>query len=186
MVDDVPRRAILRSESSVWLLPHPIQGHLLSAAILAFANELSTPVFPPHLTVAGPGRVDSRTVHRVLSRAAALGPLRLQASGWGHSRHRFRALYVRLVPSEQLRHLQSLFLSIGYAPSGRPHLSLLYAYLPDRRAASLARHIRISQSYVFDRVAVATPSAGAWDDVSSWGLAVTRPLRGQSAPLRTP
>lgn len=160
------------SRLSLWLMPAtgPVTT-VLADMIRRLARECGTPVFPPHVTVVGAlDREPEEVVGIAAGLADEIPPLRIRLTEMAVEEYRFKALTLTVEPSAELAHLHALAverLGVENKPH-EPHLSLLYAELPEaekrRRAEALDLHLPITIDC--DRLAVWTTdetNVGGWE-----------------------
>lgn len=174
-------------KTSLWLVPAEPDRARLQHRITALATELTTPTFPPHITLVSAALSHGAVVDAVEAAAASWPPLRLRAGPTDHGAERFKALFVRF-DDDRIPELAADLagrLQVPFDRSGfDPHLSLAYrAEMPDEERAALARRERLAGAELaFDTIAASRPGEGR-DDVARWELSVVRRLRG---PARLP
>jgi hypothetical protein len=120
---------------SLWLMPEGEAQERLSALVAQLARRLSTPAFPPHVTllpgIVGPPEEDVLARTRAL--AAALRPLEARLSAVEGRDEPFRCLFARVAFDEPLRALHAAAARAFDRepdPAFLAHLSLVYGTLP--------------------------------------------------------
>lgn len=182
-----------------WLLPCEPAMQSFARTIDALARRFEAPRFMPHVTL----HVDQVRQHAdlgdVLDDAAArFAPFAMQAGPTGHSPARFKALFVTLRGDDIVRLAAALARGVArWRPESpgpaapavayrlEPHLSLLYAELPEGERTALAgRNSYAGESICFDRITAVTPAAGARDFacVEGWRIRSARLLAGKNPP----
>ena len=165
-----------------WLVPAegPVRDRL-AGVIARLAAEHGTPVFAPHVTMAGVVECSPDAAALVLGRlVAGVPPFEVTLSGFGHEPEFFRSLYLR---AEPLAILTALHEAGGRAwgldgPPYRPHLSLLYARdLPEQRKPAIADGLGLAPP-VMNRVDAAEIWADFRDQVTRWRRVARVPLAG--------
>jgi hypothetical protein len=166
----------VKERLSIWLLPAPPLAADLAGQIRNIAAALSSPPFPPHLTVLGDLRVRREAAQEALvALAGRWAPLALAPRDIETSPRRFEALTVRFLPSalfDRLATALAALLGLPPAPAPRPHLSLAYPLAPldAARARGLAAGVPLRRQYEFDALALVDPGADRddWEDVAAW------------------
>jgi len=174
--------------SSFWLVPCASQRDFFDSIVKDLAQEFSTPVFCPHLTlhcVFQPASVRSALVP-ALDRAVQKlpRPISLKVASIGHSALRFKTLFVEFEgANEDLFGLaRSLSAELPSDYMFAPHLSLLY-----RENLDLKTRERLAKMYAerlrgltveFNSVTLVSPGKGhdTFDFVEDWEIVEERPL----------
>jgi hypothetical protein len=154
---------LMAAELFVWLVPAAPDAALLRKQIDRAASLLSSPTFPPHVTMCSEPAV---------TKLAALGPLRdlpltvtLTALGFGDDY--FHGCYLEATDDARLRELQARCVAAlgGEAPrSYPPHLSIAYGVLNEQQRTAVAALVDLPLTLTFDRLELWTSDG----PVSSW------------------
>ncbi len=125
-----------------WLVPSAgPERDRLAAVIGGLAAEHEAPVFEPHVTMTDPVEADELSVLGVLQpMLSGSAAVEVTLSGFGHEPEFFRSLYLAVEPSEPLTalHDAARLAWEQILPPYRPHLSLLYADLPEESKDAIA------------------------------------------------
>lgn len=124
-----------------WLVPAPgPERDRLAAVIAELATRHGGPVFAPHVTLARNVEAEPDAVAGALARlTAGVPPFEVRLTGAGHEPVFFRSLYLRAEPSARLTALrEAARRALGLEPAPDPHLSLLYADLPEDDKPAIA------------------------------------------------
>jgi 2'-5' RNA ligase len=142
---------------SLWLLPSETDAPDLQAQIAHFSHQVRRPSFAPHLTLYSPIEADSADLRaRMQPRCAQQGPLKLASQGVSHSDQHYRCLVVEMAASGELSDWNDTLRQTWNPGDSRPfspHISLLYALLPEPSRQSLLSQVSILAQYRFDRLA---------------------------------
>ncbi len=154
-----------------WLVPAAgPERDRLAAVIAELAAGHGGPVFAPHVTLAGVVEAEPGAVTGVLERpAAGMPPFEVRLTEVGHEPVFFRSLYLRAEPSVRLTVLHEAArraLGLGPAPY-LPHLSLLYADLPEDRKPAIAAGLGLALPMTI-RVDAAEVWADFREDAGRW------------------
>lgn len=127
-----------------WLLPETAVREVLSLEIAELARQFSAQSFEPHVTVfvAPENTVYPNQVVRKIGDI----DLELTIHGIQFSEQFTRTLFVQFGLSDELQQLSDLIWRASGAPARYlvdPHLSLLYAKLPEETKQTLAEKIRL-------------------------------------------
>ena len=129
-----------------WLVPAAgPERDRLTAVMGGLAAEHEAPVFKPHVTMTDPVEADELSVLGVLQpMLSGRAPIQVTLSGFGHEPEFFRSLYLAVEPSEPLTALHDAARQSWeqILPPYRPHLSLLYADLPEEGKDAIAGGVR--------------------------------------------
>jgi hypothetical protein len=127
-----------------WLLPETAARDVLSHEIAELAKQFSAPLFEPHVTVfvAPENTVSPKQVVRKIGDI----DLELTIRGIQSSKQFTRTLFLPFGSSDELQQLADVIWRASGAPVRYlvdPHLSLLYAKLPEETKQTLAEEIRL-------------------------------------------
>lgn len=122
---------------SVWLTFGRAEKKL-TKHIAQLSSRLNTPVFRPHITLAGQIGTESLSLPETISWLASVtDPFKVQCPQFGSERTYFKALYLEVAlnaPLKDLRMLAEKHLPAA-SPGFMPHISLVYGY-PDAKTRS--------------------------------------------------
>lgn len=127
-----------------WLLPEAAVREVLSHEIAELAKQFSAPSFEPHVTVfvAPENTVSPKQVVRKIGDI----DLELTIRGIQSSKQFTRTLFLQFKLSDELQQLADVIWRVSGAPVRYlvdPHLSLLYAKMPEETRQTLAEEIRL-------------------------------------------
>jgi len=167
------------SKYSLWLMP-PAPVHARFAALIGRLSErLGTPVFAPHVTLAGADAADATgAIRRVEALAQALAPLPITLTEVDYSDAYFRCLYLRAATNPPLlAAYRRACAMLGSAPADFvPHLSLVYGDVSaadkERLIAELGRNWDVS--FTVERIALYLPEGAP----NEWRALAEFALRG--------
>jgi 2'-5' RNA ligase len=119
---------------SLWLMPTGDVARTFSRIISRLAEQYASPTFTPHVTLLGSIETSEQDV---ITRSGALAslihPFTIRLTSVGYSDQYFRALFVRVDPTDALlaayQEACKAFPKL-IKPDYMPHLSLLYGNLP--------------------------------------------------------
>lgn len=169
-----PETVKSRPETSLWLLPAAKDLEPLAAKIHQLASRFGAPAFTPHVTVFGGLTTPrERILEAVETVARERGPFSLVPRGITHSALFFQCLVLDFGEAREVLELRrDLAPVVGKRPeqAARPHLSLLYAELPEGERAGLAQEVEPPAAIHFDRLCLVAPGDGlaGWKDVVGW------------------
>jgi len=161
-----------------WLVPAAgPERDRLAAVIAELAARHGGPVFAPHVTMAGVVEAEPDALAVVLARlVAGVPPFEVRLTGAGYEPVFFRSLYLRAEPSARLTALrEAARRALGLEPAPDPHLSLLYADLPQERKPAIAAGLGLALP-----MTVRVDAAEVWADfrapVADWRRVARVPL----------
>jgi 2'-5' RNA ligase len=167
---------------AIWLLPGDPR---LQRAIDALSAEHGAPGFPAHLTLLGSVATTSvRALEPALaSLAAGTPPLTLAVAGPGESEEYFETAFVRCAETPALSALRARVLDAagsGHAAAIGPHVSLIYAALPQatRLAIAQAHAQALVDALRFDALALVASGPLGWRPAEAWRVLARHSLRG--------
>lgn len=167
------------SSLSLWLLPPPAVHARCAALIARLAQRLGTPVFEPHLTLAGTSLAAAEAIVRLRALAQQLPPLTIRLGELQSTDAYFRCVYARAELSPALGAAYATACRLLDQPLGDflPHLSLVYGDLDADTKKSLTSELggRLDLTFVADRVALYDPtgSPSVWQRVAEAALTGT-------------
>lgn len=133
------------STYSLWLIPQGPAAARLQALIAQLSREFHALRFAPHVTLLGGITGDEDAIlHHGAQLAAGLAPFPVVLTDIGWEDAYYRCLYIRVQPTPELIHAHRRAREVfALAGNGafQPHLSLLYAGLPEAHKAALARRL---------------------------------------------
>lgn len=171
----VPARAV---GISLWLAPEGALRERLGLLIDALARRLGSPVFEPHVTLLGGLTLEESQVRvRCRSLARRIRPLPLRLGVIEGTEDYFRALYVRVLETDDLLAAQAVAREAfgrRLEPPFLPHLSLLYGHLSPARSEALASELKgeVPSGFLADRLEVVRTEGppGDWRRLESLEL----------------
>lgn len=162
---------------SIWLMPTPEDGALLADLASGLSRRFGTPLFTPHLTIAGD------TDRRVTALAAAIAKAAEEVSAFSEavaeietSEAFFRSFYARFAVVPPLVTLKQRLDGQSAEPF-MPHVSLLYGPVPARPKAQAAAEVSkllTGRAIRFDRLCVVT--SGQDVPIEQWRIVATASL----------
>ncbi len=156
-----------------WLLPGEREREFFSDVIRDLAIRFDAPIFEPHLTLYG-GAISRERAARVLETLTAPPALRLEIEGVVFSDEFTKTLFLQFRPSGEARELSRRIAETTESDSEYrfdPHLSLIYAALPEAEKVELARTIEMPfESVMFDalRTIICPARINERADVEAW------------------
>ncbi len=165
---------------SLWLLPAEPWAGTLGDWNKALVKKLGGEIFPPHMTLlAGFQGEEKKLEKRTLELARTLPVLAAEVMGTNTTEAFFQALFLDLRPTANLAPLRDRAMRLfGYRPEGpfRPHLSLLYADLPEGRKQAALEGLdrKALKTLTFDRLCLQATRG----PVDRWRPLATFPLTG--------
>jgi 2'-5' RNA ligase len=174
----VSRRIVI----AYWLIPAEPARSFFQGLINELAQQHDAPAFEPHVTVfVGGNRIGA--VHRALSQVALEGePTNMKTLGIGHSDEFIKTLFVQFAPNRKLRQLNAIIHNAVQDSSHyelKPHLSLIYKYMPATARRELANSIKVPfPEVIFDSlkaIRCISPTRSR-ADVDAWRLVATKRL----------
>ncbi len=159
---------------SIWLMPEAADAARLATIVADLSGRFDTPVFTPHLTIAG----DTDRSVTVLATAIADAAREVAAfseivSGIETSAAFFRSFYARFAVSAPLAALKQRLDADASEPF-MPHVSLLYGPVaagPKTEAAAQVSAALTGQPIRFDRLCVVT--SGQDVPIADWRIVET-------------
>ncbi len=159
---------------SIWLMPAPEDAALLAGFVADLSGRFGTPLFTPHLTVAGD------TDRPVTTLATAIAEAAREVSAFSEtvaaietSEAFFRSFYARFAVTPPLAALKRRL--DGQATEAfMPHVSLLYGPVeagPKTQAAAQVSSTLIGRAIRFDRLCVVT--SGQDVPIEQWRVVET-------------
>jgi len=165
-----------------WLIPAEPAHTFFQRLIEDLARRYDTPRFEPHVTIHVAAN-HSGAAEKALSKAAReCQPMKLKALEIGQSDEFIKTLFVQFAPNRKLRQLNAIIRNAAQDLSHyelKPHLSLIYKYMPATARRELADSIKVPFSEViFDSlkaVRCISPTQSR-ADVEAWRVMATREL----------
>lgn len=167
---------------SYWLMPAAPEKAWLAEMIQSFAARVNGPVFEPHVTLySGPAEPDERIDEILAEAARGTSAKALHPAGLSHSDQFTKTLFFEFAGDAALIHLTMKLKQLSAQPEDyelKPHLSLIYASLPQAQRETLARSILAPKVIRFDSLkAVLTgASTRSRTDVESWRVVAEKIL----------
>jgi len=167
---------------SFFLTPAPEEFRRLSRTIHDLSARFSSPAFEPHLTIYGGRTTDPERLLPVLEAAAeGVAPFALQVRGVEYTEEFFKSFFIRFEEHPSLLTIHDRIRDAMEADSGyrlMPHLSLLYADLPEEVKEPLSREISPGREIFFDEVKLVSPvdPVRGWLDTPGWRIVGRRKL----------
>ncbi len=175
----------IQGHSSViayWLIPAEPAHRFFQRLIEDLARRYDAPLFEPHVTIhVGANYPDA--AEKTLSRTAReWQPIHLKAVRIGHSDEFIKTLFVQFAPNRKLRQLNAIIRNAAQDSSHyelKPHLSLIYKYMPVTARRELADSIKVPFPEVifdsFKAIRCISPTRSR-ADVDAWRLVATKKL----------
>jgi hypothetical protein len=175
----------IQERSSViayWLIPAAPAHRFFQRLIEDLARRYDAPLFEPHVTIhVGANYPDA--AEKALSRTAReWQPIHLKAVRIGHSDEFIKTLFVQFAPNRKLRQLNAIIRNAAQDSSHyelKPHLGLIYKYMPATARSELADSIKLPFSdVIFDSlkaIRCISPTRSR-ADVDAWRLVATKRL----------
>ena len=169
----------------LWLKPSGPPYELLSRTIAELARELGSPVFEPHVTLAGPLHGSEQDHLRNSERLVSqLSSFEIVLSEPSHGPEHFRCVFMRVEPTPTIMRANALAKTAFDLPgdSYTPHLSLVYGTFPEaerrRVLSTLSDSLRLTfPARSVDLIRATSDDPRDWHTVTSVGL---RPSQAQS------
>ena len=174
---------MLTAKYHLWLKPSGTPHDLLSSTIAELARELGSPVFEPHVTLAGPLHGSEADHVRNLERLAhQLSYCDIVLSEPSHSPEHFRCVFMRVEPTRTIMHANALAKATFDLPEKpyTPHLSLVYGTFPEAERLRVLSTLSDSLRFTFparsvDLIRAASGDPRDWHIVTSVGLRPSQP-----------
>lgn len=155
---------------SFWLVQIERDRTLYQSLITDLAYRYDAPIFQPHVTLYS-GDCERNRVSEFLRHQPRF-EIVLQIDRIQYSEPFTKTLFIQLVSTPELKQLSDeIQRFFGGSYSLDPHLSLIYAPLPEMEKRSLTQQIRLRDRAIhFDRIcAIETPTqAQTREDVEAW------------------
>jgi 2'-5' RNA ligase len=163
---------------SLWLMPAGEVRQRLAETILDLSREYATPVFEPHVTLAGSIVGQAREVtSKMEDLARRIPPFTIRLTAVDRLEEYFRCLFVRVATTHPIMTANKAALEVFCLEEKRafmPHLSLLYGSLPSslkkRIIASLARQFELEFKVSSLHLYRIRNEPAAWRRVARFGL----------------
>jgi Cyclic phosphodiesterase-like protein len=165
-----------------WLIPAEPAHRFFQRLIEDLARRYDAPLFEPHVTIhVGANYLDA--AEKTLSRTAReWQPIHLKAVRIGHSDEFIKTLFVQFAPNRKLQQLNAIIRNAAQDSSHyelKPHLSLIYKYMPATARRELADSIKVPfPEVIFDSlkaIRCISPTRTR-ADVDAWRLVATKKL----------
>jgi hypothetical protein len=175
----------IQGHSSViayWLIPAEPAHRFFQRLIEDLARRYDAPLFEPQVTIhVGANYPDA--AEKALSRTAReWQPIHLKAVRMGHSDEFIKTLFVQFALNRKLRQLNAIIRNAAQDSSRyelKPHLSLIYKYMPATARRELAGSIKVPFSeVVFDSlkaVRCISPTQSR-ADIEAWRVIAAKSL----------
>ena len=162
---------------SIWLMPAPEDAKLLSGLVAELSSRLGTPLFTPHLTIAGDTDRPVTTLTAAIAEAAReIRAFSETVAAIETSEAFFRSFYARFAVSPPLATLKQ-WLDGEATQAFMPHVSLLYGPVaagPKAQAAAEVSRTLTGRAIRFDRLCVVT--SGQNVPIAEWRVVETAML----------
>ena len=167
------------NQYSVWLVPSKKDLDNLSHLIRDIASSQNSQTFVPHITIFGNIKKNKKSViNETKIIFADHRSATLKITNLNQSEDFFKTVFIEF---EVSKFLQSAFLqlknkfrdSTSYAEKPfKPHLSLIYKNLSEKKRISIINSLRLKKSYSFNQIYIASPRNvyRGWYDIKSWKL----------------
>jgi 2'-5' RNA ligase len=140
-----------------WLIPADEQKKHLASLIGDLARKYNAPVFAPHVTVFSSADSEEHARDLVERVAARHGAVELSVSGIAHSEKFTKTVFLEFNDDAAAQKLSDAVRESSHSARDYefdPHLSLLYADLPQREKSAAAEGVRLAFDHVvFDSLA---------------------------------
>jgi len=163
---------------SLWLMPGGEVRQRLAGAILELSQQYYTPIFEPHVTLAG-GIVGpvKKTVSKMRELAGRIAPFTVRLGAVDGSDEYFRCLFVKVATTHLImsanKAAREVF-CLEKQPAFMPHLSLRYGHLPsgvkERMIASLAGRFELEFKATSIHLYLIRREPAVWRRVATTGL----------------
>jgi hypothetical protein len=162
----------------LWLKPSGAPYDLLSSTIAELGRELGTPVFEPHVTLAGPLHGSEQDHLRNSERLASqLSTFEIVLREPSHGPEHFRCVFMLVEPLPTIMRANALAKSTFDLPDDlfTPHLSLVYATFPEaerrRVVSTLSDNLRLTfAAQSVDLIRATSDDPRDWQTVTSVAL----------------
>ncbi|MBD1845047.1 hypothetical protein H6F89_16895 [Cyanobacteria bacterium FACHB-63] len=155
---------------SFWLMPIERDCTLYQSLIANLAYRYTAPIFQPHVTLYS-GECERDRVSEFLKSQPSFD-ICLEIDRIQYSESFTKTLFIQLVSTPELDRLsRSIKQQFGGSYSLDPHLSLIYAPLPEAEKRSLSEQIQLNDRVIrFDRIcAIEAPTkTQTREDVEVW------------------
>jgi len=174
----VSRRIVI----AYWLIPAEPARSFFQGLINELAQQYDAPVFEPHVTVfVGENRIGA--AHRALSQVALEGqPPNMKTLGIDQSDEFIKTLFAQFAPNRLLRQINETIRDAAKDSSRydlKPHLSLLYKYMPATARRELADSIKLPfPEVIFDSlkaIRCISPTQSS-SEVEAWRVVAAKSL----------
>jgi 2'-5' RNA ligase len=159
---------------SLWLMPSVEDGALLAGVLADLSARFGTPLFTPHLTIAGDtDRPVTQLATEIAAAAAEVAAFSEAVTGIETSETFFRSFYARFAVSAPLASLKQRLDPLAREPF-LPHVSLLYGPVPAGPKAEAAAQVSTAltnRPIRFDRLCVVT--SGQDVPIADWRIVET-------------
>lgn len=162
---------------SLWLMPAAEDGARLAGVLANLSGRFGTPLFTPHLTIAGDtDRPVTQLSAEIAAAAAEVAAFSEAVLGIETSESFFRSFYARFAVSDPLAALKQRLDPQAREPF-LPHVSLLYGPVaagPKAEAAAQVSAALTGRPIRFDRICVVT--SGQDVPIADWRIVETAML----------
>jgi 2'-5' RNA ligase len=161
---------------SLWLMPAVEDGARLAGVLADLSARFGTPLFTPHLTIAGDTDRPVTQLSAEIAAAAAVPAFSEAVLGIETSESFFRSFYARFAVSDPLAALKQRLDPQAREPF-LPHVSLLYGPVaagPKAEAAAQVSAALTGRPIRFDRICVVT--SGQDVPIADWRIVETAML----------
>lgn len=159
---------------SLWLMPSAADGALLAGVLADLSARFGTPLFTPHLTIAGDtDRPVTQLATEIAAATAEVAAFSEAVLGIETSETFFRSFYARFAVSPPLTALKQRLDPQASEPF-LPHVSLLYGPVasgPKAEAAAQVSTALTGRKIRFDRLCVVT--SGQDVPIADWRIVET-------------
>ncbi len=167
---------------SVWLVPEVKDRGYLQNIIDGLAKDYNSPVFIPHMTLAGDVRLSideiKSTVEEIFGNTK---PFKIKKTRINQSELFFKTVFIEFELDDNLKNLYSLFsekIKKDGLSTFKPHISLIYKIMPGEEKLKIIEKLNIKDEYTIESVFINAPKPGEKDflDVSGWKIVYSKKL----------
>jgi 2'-5' RNA ligase len=167
---------------SVWLVPEEKDNEYLRTIVDNLAKQYSSPVFSPHLTLAGSITSSLEEAKNAVDEVfKKTRPFKIRKTKLNQSELFFKTVFIELELDDNLKNLYIAFaekIKEGDISTFKPHISLIYKLMSEQEKLKIIEKLSIKDEFTIEYVTINAPRAGAKDfmDVEGWRTVYKRNL----------
>ncbi|MCL5746938.1 MAG: hydrolase [Patescibacteria group bacterium] len=165
---------------SVWIIPEVKDREYLQNIINNLAKKYNSPVFIPHMTLAGDIRLGIDEIESAVEEIFEnTKPFKIKKTRVNQSELFFKTVFIEFGLDENLKNLYS-FLSrkirMDVLFTFKPHISLIYKIMPREEKLKIIEKLDIKDEFTIGSVMINKNDPNDYQNVKSWKIIYSKKL----------